>query len=98
MIIRIEMHESLLRLLTTVGRLEATDCQKPSPYNQTEVYNSRCGNCELEAKRWQHPMVLNLHHVGRYHRKQQVRIEQERQTSDSSKNYFHATGDSGMVT
>jgi hypothetical protein len=43
-------------------------------------------------------MVLNLHHVGRYHRKQQVRIEQERQTSDSSKNDFHATGDSGMVT
>lgn len=64
MIIRIELHESLLRLLTTVGRLEATDCQKPSPYNQTDVYNSRNGNCEFEAKRWQHPMVLNLHHAG----------------------------------
>lgn len=43
-------------------------------------------------------MVLNLHHVGRHHRKQQVRIEQERQTSGSSKNDFHITGVSGMVT
>ena len=98
MILRIELHESLLRLLTTASGLEATDCQKPSPYNQTEVYNPGCGSCELEAKRWQHPMVLNLHYVGRHHRKQQVRIEQERQTSGSSKNDFHVTGVSGMVT
>lgn len=97
MVIRIELHESLLRLLTTVGGLETTDCQKPSPYNQTDVYNTRYGRCELEAKRRQHPMVLNLHHVGRHHRKQQVRIEQECQTSGSSKNDFHATGVSVTV-
>jgi len=98
MTIRIELRESLLSLRTTIGGLEATDCQKPSPYNETDVYNPRSGNSDLEAKRWQHPMVLNLHHADRHHRKQQVRIEQERQTSGCSKNNFHATGVSGMVT